>query len=234
MASCCNPNGSSCKEFRDVFKIFNTDKYSSAVASSPYEVCFCDDGKHQPNCSYRATSTTVFPGQDFTLRLAVVGYGYDTLGPKLDGVVPGAIRAYFESSYNANLGLPKSSQINDQPYCRDFNYSVNTTERNVMFRLIPEQMFFKTITAVNSSLLTLSVTVHFKDCPPGFIFSNVTSNCVCDPVLSIENIMCFINDQSILCPAKNWIGFVNVSAASSKPCVVFHPNCPIGYCMFAI
>ena len=55
--------------------------------------------------------------------------GYDFLGPELDGVVPGAVRAYFDSSDNATLGESQISQVSDKPYCVNFNYSVSTTEK---------------------------------------------------------------------------------------------------------
>ena len=70
------------------------------------------------------------------------------------------------------------------------------------------------------------------DCPLGFSLSPVTESCVCDPRLDYSNIECNINNQSFLRPTNSWIGFINESSpASNKPGVMFHPNCPIGYCL---
>ena len=119
MNSCCEKF--SCEEFYEMFNTSNTEADPSAVASDPATMCFCDHGKRKPNCSYhnRVYSTHAFPGQDFPVRLAVVGQG-------IHGVVPGAVRAYFDSSYNATLGLTQNSQASKKPYCVDFYYSVNT------------------------------------------------------------------------------------------------------------
>ena len=149
----------------------NTEADPSAVASDPATICFCDHGKRKPNCSYhnRVYSTHAFPGQDFPVRLAVVGQG-------IHGVVPGAVRAYFDSSYNATLGLTQNSQASKKPCCVD--------------------------------------------------------KCECDPRLDRDSVECFINDQSFLCQANSWIGFINES--STTPGVMFHPYCPIGYVLLTL
>lgn len=89
-------------------------------------------------CSfYDPGITHTFPGQDFSLRLAVVGSAFD-------GVVPGAIRAFFNHSYNATLGLLQSTQTSDKPYCKNLSYSINSTQKNdsVTFKLHSEHTFF--------------------------------------------------------------------------------------------
>ena len=40
-----------------------------------------------------------------------------------------------------------------------------------------------------------------------------------------------VSDQSFLCKADSWIGFINESSTVSTSGVMFHPNCPIGYCL---
>ena len=215
-------------EFYEAFNTSNTEADPSAIASDPGTMCFCDHGKRKPNCSYynRVYSTHAFPGQDFPVRLAVVGQG-------IHGVVPGAVRAYFNSSYNATLGLTQNSQASKKPYCVNFYYSVNTTEKTVEFKLTTEYSFFDTFAGLkdSGSLLTpdLTIVVNLKDCPLGFNLSHATGKCECDPRLDGDSIECFINDQSFLCRANSWIGFINES--SSTPGVMFHPNCPIGYCL---
>ena len=55
---------------------------------------------------------------------------------------------------------------------------------------------------------------------------------MCDPRLDYGNIECNIDNKSFLRPANSWIGFTKQSpVASSKTGVLFHPNCPIGYCL---
>ena len=130
--TCCE-DGSSCNNFYNIFNTSNTATDPSAIASDPQKVCFCDDNKLQPNCSdlNQAHSSNVFPGQVFQIRLAVVGGGFD-------GVVTGAVRAYFKHPNNATVA--PSSQNSNIPLCTNFNYTINSTanSKTITFELIPE------------------------------------------------------------------------------------------------
>ena len=121
------------KDFYAVFNITNTEADPSAIASDPYKVCMCENDKHQPNCSRREYSVSVFPGQVFSLRLAVV-----SAGPFV-GVVRGAIHAYFNSQ-GPTLGSSQESQIGRRPRCENYNFSIFGTENDtVILGLAPEQ-----------------------------------------------------------------------------------------------
>ena len=204
--------------FHNTFNISNTETDPSAIAFDPQHVCFCDDNKFQPNCtnSKNAYSTQAYPGQVFPVRLAVVG-------GRFDGVLPRTVVAFF---YNpANATIAPMFQTSGVPFCVNLNYSVNSTEKNVTFELTTEGDFFE----LGSNYKNIEVSVQLLDCPLGF---SLTGSCVCDSRLKNSNVECNINNQSFLRPASSWIGFINVSsAASSKPGVMFHPNCPIGYCL---
>ena len=74
--------------------------------------------------------------------------------------------------------------------------------------------------------LTLVVTIALL----GFPLSPTQGKCQCDSHYDVE---CNINSHSFFRSAnsRTWIGFINeFSNASSKPGVMYHPNCPIGYC----
>ena len=226
MESCCEDI--SCKHFYTIFNTSNTEQDPSAFASDPNHICFCEDGKRQPNCSdnNNVYNTHAFPGQDFSVRLAVVGF-------RIHGVVPGAVRAFIDkSSTNATIGSAQSSQVTNKPYCVDLNYAImSTLEKTVGFRLVLEEHFITEMADSTTSNL-LKITVNLKDCPLGFNLSHASGRCECDPRLDRNNVQCYINDQSFLRRANTWIGFINESStASSTPGVMFHPNCPIGYCL---
>ena len=223
--SCCE-NNTTCTKFYDIFNTTNSEKDPSAIVSDvdPSDICLCDDGKHKPNCSYANTAyeTHAYPGQDFAVRLAVVS-------SRFNGVVPGAVHAYISSFYNATLGSSQSSQTSGKPYCVNFNYSVNSAGKIVAFMVIPEKFVFQKITT-NFSSSHLSISVHLLNCPLGFHLSSVTGSCVCDPKLN--GIKCNIKNQTFLRSANSWIGFINKSSTEcNKTGVMFHPNCPIGYCL---
>ena len=81
--------------FSHIFKISNTESDPSAIAADPDNLCLCKDGKHQPDCSLgnRNFITHAYPGQEFSVRLAIVGSGFE-------GVVPGVVRAYSVTPAN--------------------------------------------------------------------------------------------------------------------------------------
>ena len=226
---CCD-NVSSCNQLYDIFNTSNTNSDPSAIAAKPHDVCLCDEDQLKPDCSYsnRAYQVHAFPGQTFPVRLAVVSNLFDS-------VVPGAIRGFFSTSQNATLGPSQISQTNDKPYCKTFNYSVNTTESTVTFRLLSESNFLEQITLdpTSTTLSGISVTVHLEDCPLGFQLSPATQSCMCDPRIAKEHVECDINDQSFLPPPNSWLGFEDT--ISNKTGVIFHDNCPviIGYCLSA-
>ena len=204
-----------------IFNISNTESDPSAAASDPYRLCLCEDGKHQPNCSSdnKVFTTEAFPGQEFPIRLAVVG-------SILNGVVPGAIRAFVITPNDA-LENFHSSRATDKPYCETLNYSVNSTKKVVTLALAAERTFFSVITQRDC----LVITVHLKDCPAGFSLSPATGSCVCDDlVFDTDMVQCDINNQSFLRFDSAWIGFVTTTTSNVSG-VMFHPNCPIGYCL---
>ena len=226
MESCCEDI--SCEHFYTIFNISNTEQDPSAVTSDQYRICFCEESKRQPNCSdnNNVYNTHAFPGQDFPVRLAVVGV-------RIHGVVPGGVHAFIDkSSTNATIGSAQSSQVTNKPYCVDLNYAImSTLEKTVGFRLVLEEHFITEMADSTTSNL-LKITVNLKDCPLGFNLSHASGRCECDPRLDRNNVQCYINDQSFLRRANTWIGFINESStASSTPGVMFHPNCPIGYCL---
>ena len=230
---CCS-NSSSCENFYAIFNISNTEADPSAVASDADNVCLCENDKRKPDCSSgkRSFVTQAFLGEDFQVRLAVVG-------ASLDGVVSTAIRAFFPQDrhdwwYNSTLGVSQTSQVSGHHSCQTFNYSIGTTitQRNVTFTLIPEKSFLKEVTSLTTDVISreyMTITVYLKDCPPGFTLSPDAGKCVCVEALRNAKIECNINNQSILRPANSWIGFINQSGSS--PGLIFHQNCPLGYCL---
>ena len=91
-----------CSTYNQVINVNNTEEDPSAVAGESHSLCFCEQDKHQPNCSRsnrHYTIANVFPGQDFTIRLATVSYFTKGNAP---GVIPGAIHAYSTSKIPLN------------------------------------------------------------------------------------------------------------------------------------
>ena len=223
-----------CSTYDQVINVTNTEEDPSAVAGDTYAVCFCEPNRFQPNCSVNNRDHNidhVFPGQDFTIRLATVTYFTKGDAP---GVVPGAIRAY--STSNNPLKASQISQANSKPYCQNFNYTLRTAQSEITFYLTTEQIYIKSliIASYNSHdhSYALSVTVNLDECPLGFNLSS-SSECECDHILAHQHVECDINKQSFLVPDNSWIGFINKTQSTNVTGtgVIFHPNCPFGYCL---
>ena len=222
-----------CSTYDQVINVTNTEEDPSAVAAAAHGVCFCEQDKNQPNCSRNNKHhkiAHVFPGQDFTIRLATVTYFTKGDAP---GVVPGAIRAYSTSTSKIPIKSSQVSQASDQPCCHNVTYSVNTTQSEITFSLSAEQIYIEAL-IVHDTRNVLSLTVNLDECPLGFNLSS-SSECECDQVLLSQqvNVECDVNNQSFLVPENSWIGFINKTQSTNMTGtgVIFHPNCPFGYCL---
>ena len=92
--------------FHQVFNVSNTELDPSAIAADSQDLCFCEDGKNQPaeDCDGdRVFYTDAYPGQEFPIRLAIVG-------SRFNGAVSGSVRAYEVSPQNA-LGPFQTLQV---------------------------------------------------------------------------------------------------------------------------
>ena len=106
----------------------NTESDPSAVSSDPIRVCQCLARHHMPNCSSAFPLIRAYPGEDFTLRLAVVG--------TMNGTVPGTIYATFsQTSPQARLGDLQDTQKTNDANCKDITYTVYSSHRLINFHL---------------------------------------------------------------------------------------------------
>ena len=223
-----------CSTYDQVIDVNNTEEDPSAVAGESYNVCFCEQDKHQPNCSRsnrHHTIANVFPGQDFTIRLASVSYFKKGNAP---GVVPGAIHAYIYSTSKIPLKASQISLSSEKTYCKNFKYSLNTTQSETTFYLSSERIYtpILLVASIHLEVLALKVKVHLDECPLGFNLSS-SGECECDNVLLSQQVECDVNNQSFLVPDNSWIGFINKTQSTNVigTGVIFHPNCPFGYCL---
>ena len=139
---------------------------------------------------------------------------------------------------DTSLKALQISQASDEPHCKNFRYSLKSTQKKATFQLSSEQSLFKALSTVvpktqtDTGILKLSIQVSLDICPLGFHLSS-TGECECDHILLHQQVECDINDQSFLIPDNSWIGFINGTQSSNVTGkgVIFHPNCPFGYCL---
>ena len=140
-----------CGHFYDIFNVSNTENDPSAIASEPNGVCLCKESKHQPECFELGHIIQTYPGQEFSISIAVVS--------DYAGVVPGIIIAKM-SEGNATLEPSQKFQATNALTCTNLSYSLNTMfvdRSNVILQL-----------GIEPSGRVVYITMDLMECPLGF------------------------------------------------------------------
>ena len=184
----------------------------SSVSSTPYRVCFCNEGLVSPKkyCLY-TVERSAFLGQQFNISTVAVG--------NHRGASPGTVQAQFNTlGTSMELGIRQQVQKLGHT-CSELTYSVKTFERFIQLQLIVEG----SVLLANSQLMPAFVNVTILSCPLGFTELGNPPLCACLPHLTQAQVVCDIQTQTHHCPAGMWIG--NFSGG-----ITTHPHCPYDYC----
>ena len=129
-------------------------------------MCLCEESKRQSDCSIPYYNTRTYPGQEFSICLAVVSYSW--LGAP--GVVPGIFAADMPYS-NATLQLSQRSQASNYQTCTNLSYSFNTmlVDTDALSAKGNDDFVF--------------LTLHLMECPLGFPLSPNEGKCICDTMM---------------------------------------------------
>ena len=122
--------------------------------SDPTRVCFCENDI--PDCNKVLINVTVYPGENFNLSLAIIGYGL--------GTVPGLVIARGNSSRE---GSPEQNLFGSESEysqeirgitCQDVRYSIVSERDREYFALaVDEQSFLKAL-EVAQSVVNFKIT----------------------------------------------------------------------------
>ena len=226
----------------------------SNFTSDPTRVCFCENDI--PNCYKVLNNITVYPGENFTLSLAIIGYGL--------GTVPGSVIANRSRSGESQERISEQSILGSESQyfqevreakCENIGYSiVSERDREQIALAVDSQSLLIPLEVVQSVLnfeltgtvgdvlslllghssiyedffnIPVFVEVDLLACPVGFQL--VRGRCVCHKILLNNNIdTCFFSNGTglILRPAPYWIGLPN---DTNSP-ILIHPHCPFDYC----
>ena len=238
-------------DISDIFKYSGVNHSSdlSNFTSDPTRVCFCKKGI--PDCYNTSRRTKVYPGELFSISLAIVGYGL--------GTVPGSVIARGNSGKGNVSFLGSELEYSQEvrgTVCQDVTYSIVSERENEQIALaVDTKSFLMSPKKVNAVVeyqqtrdlddiipilrspydsifetffhIPVFVSVELLPCPVGF--QSVGGKCICHQVLLKNNInrcSIFNGTAVILIPAPYWIGLPN----NANSTILVHPHCPFDYC----
>ena len=244
------PN-SNCKTGHDFYAheineyVFKTSSGLSSISSDPKRVCLCDSSSKLmcANLSYILYNTTRYPGEVFSLPLAVVGFEFGTVtGPVYANLLP--------QDNNSPASLESDQSIRQVTYnplraCTQLNFTVSSLNQWETIILTANKTMIKKPNTVSDierliddytsekmilyNLLTVPVyiNVSLMDCPPGFQRSD-RGRCECATMLrEIDISSCFIhNSTSFITRSGNqWL-----RPGDNSNCIISSKYCPFNYC----
>ena len=168
-----------------------------------------------PNCTSNIIGP-IFPGQILKLNIALNKRVIN------EAAVAISVKVYDEDipeSVCKVSSLLQAEQLVEKN-CTNINYTV-LADNTHLCKLILHSTKFDYPTVYNVRLL---------HCPHGFVFSKQEKRCICDKVLTSNNIIydCDINEQTILRPTNLWI---TVTAKNGSYKYHINLNCPLHYCL---
>ena len=252
--SACTPTHShSISERSHLFHYSGVNDSSdlSNFTSDPTRVCFCE--KDIPNCYKVLSNITVYPGENFNLSLAIIGFGLGTVPGSVianrsrsgesisEQSVFGSESQYFQEVREAkcqNIGYSIVSERDGEqialavdsqsPLIRlEVVQSVLNFEINETFGDTPSLLLGHSSTYEDFFYIPVFVEVDLLACPVGFQL--VRGRCVCHQILLNNNIKsCIFSNGTglILRPVPYWIGLPSYINSS----ILIHPYCPFHYC----
>ena len=247
---CLPPDGSDLFHYNGV----NDSSDLSNFTSHPTRVCFCENDI--PNCYKVLSNITVYPGENFNLSLAIIGYGL--------GTVPGSVIANRSRSGESQERISEQSVFGSESQyfqevreakCQNIEYSIVSERDGEQISLAVDSQSLSIPLKVVQSVLNFKLTGQFGDissllighssfyedffyipvfvevdllaCPVGFQL--VRGRCVCHRILLDNKIdTCFFSNGTGLIPrpVPYWIG---LPSDTNFP-ILIHPYCPLDYC----
>ena len=222
------------------------------VSSDPTRVCFCID--NTPRCddkTYLMINETRYPGETFTISVAMAGYNF--------GRVAGSVYTNVLGRDYKDVIAYKSEHLQfvDLMNCSDLRYTITSDKTRMSIVLVltaQEQItlehdktnFQTDLRSIYSercsdrkrppctSLLTtpIYINVTLQDCPLGFVLDRVREVCSCDSnviQLTGTNQSCDLKTGYITREGTVWLG-VDMSE-NITDVYYWHRYCPSDYCM---
>ena len=85
-------------------------------------------------------------------------------------------------------------------------------------------------------LTQFNITFYSKHCPYGFLFDEITRDCICQKALLDQGVHCDFRSYHVLRPSHKWVNIttehllVNFANSMSDPGVLVYDHCPYDFC----
>ena len=203
-------------------QVFEYELSSSIISSDPNEVCLCNTTTYIPICNKIDVERAPFPGQSFTVTVAIAG--------QRNGTVPGVVLARFatDTKGNPTLGDLQNSQHINTTSCTNLSYAVFSNRKSELVILSVQQSETGSVFPYYHRLLYLLVSL--QPCPIGFeLRKDARVFCDCHPMLTKQRFICHINNRTIQRPPRKWVGYFR-SSENTTEVVILHGKCPFDFC----
>lgn len=203
--------------FNKIFTIESNNSLSN-VSSPPQKVCYCNK---TPRCDVQLEPISVYPGQSFSLSVAVVG--------QLNGIVPGTIVAFLRDYKPRIKHITGRVQKTEYKHCNKRYYRIYTNESHETLELIAAITGDDSYVDRLTYFKKLSVSVQLKKCPVGFKLSGNKYgkylSCKCNSILQKMKFACKINTQILTRHKQMWIGYEKVTGTYLYTDVLAYDYC---------
>ena len=203
--------------FSNISTFVDHPEEGSLVSSNGHRLCLCGDNDSNPNCniSFLSHEIDTFPGQKFTVSVAVREYD----GRLGDGFTPATLITDFVENETA-IGLAPNQLVQEvRQSCSQVSFNFYAPSQTVTINLLaPNGRVFN----------TFPIIVTLLPCPPGFKISNETqTQCVCNDLLQARGVSCNINTLMVSRNRDLWIGITNRTGQTEA----IFAECPRAFCV---
>ena len=207
-----------------VIRVNNNSESDKAIIKDNKTICLCPD-KRKINCLV-GELPAVYPGQTLSVSLALnfsaqqsaiasVELQHHNLPSTACGVAGGA---EIQQTIYSTCAAVNYTLLNVQQHGNWCELFLSHIQPRLATDLFPTYLYQKLYNAFY---------VKFLPCPLGFTLG-ITGACICDPLLELvfpsRQVLCNINDQTVLRPASIWIAVI------ANGCYAFS-YCHINYCL---
>ena len=224
----------------------------SAVSADATRVCFCEDGK--PKHDTGMINLKAYPGEQFLLRVVVVGGDY--------GTTTGDVYTSFLYKTSTTSVLGSSDQrhqvITKNSECSVLNFSVYSNESNdILFLTTQETLsliksagdyyndYIRCInfkrkygvtdcddieTDTDPRTSPVFIDIDFLPCPTGFTLSGDPPGCQCHPVLTTNRVNCKLSRLNGYHKWNSTNIWIQAMDNNERNALLFSTHCPFSYC----